>query len=300
MLHEQAIYQHDGEYWQVEKLRLREPQGLRPQGEARLLHRRDDLHDGQRPRGVRNRLPNARAVCAELAYGWGEVSVVEKVVGYKKIKFYTHENAGYGDVRLPEMQMHTTAFWLTARRARARSTSRRRAPRIDGLRGARHRARDGRDARAHVRSARPRDDRRGRASRRDRRGQTVLFFYEHVPGGTGLAERIFALRERARRARAQARHVVPVRGGVPRVRGAGGAHRRAQARRGGAARGANVTPMRRSHHALRSVACNGSSPCPDASTCTDAAPDVAQVLASMNASVPRGGARSGRHAPTSS
>ena len=29
-----------------------------------------------------------------------------KVVGYKKIKFYTHENAGYGDVRLPEMQMH--------------------------------------------------------------------------------------------------------------------------------------------------------------------------------------------------
>ena len=26
--------------------------------------------------------------------GWGEVSVVEKVVGYKKIKFHTHENAG--------------------------------------------------------------------------------------------------------------------------------------------------------------------------------------------------------------
>src|SRR5260370_39868621 len=44
---------------------------------------------------------------------WGEVSVVEKVVGYKKIKFFTHENAGYGDVRLPDMQMHTTAFWLT-------------------------------------------------------------------------------------------------------------------------------------------------------------------------------------------
>ena len=44
---------------------------------------------------------------------WGEVSVVEKVVGYKKIKFHTHENAGYGDVRLPDMQMHTTAFWVT-------------------------------------------------------------------------------------------------------------------------------------------------------------------------------------------
>jgi DEAD/DEAH box helicase domain-containing protein len=43
----------------------------------------------------------------------GEVSVVEKVVGYKKIKFFTHENAGYGDVRLPDIQMHTTRFWLT-------------------------------------------------------------------------------------------------------------------------------------------------------------------------------------------
>ena len=29
-------------------------------------------------------------------------SVVEKVVGYKKIKFHTHENVGYGDVTLPQ------------------------------------------------------------------------------------------------------------------------------------------------------------------------------------------------------
>ncbi len=42
--------------------------------------------------------------------------VVEKVVGYKKIKFFTHENAGYGDVHLPEMQMHTP--WLTRSRER--------------------------------------------------------------------------------------------------------------------------------------------------------------------------------------
>ena len=41
------------------------------------------------------------------------MSVIEKVVGYKKIKFHTHENTGYGDVRLPDIQMHTTSFWLT-------------------------------------------------------------------------------------------------------------------------------------------------------------------------------------------
>ena len=39
--------------------------------------------------------------------GWGEVSVTEKVVGYKKVKFHTHENLGYGEVHLPEMQKLT-------------------------------------------------------------------------------------------------------------------------------------------------------------------------------------------------
>jgi DEAD/DEAH box helicase domain-containing protein len=34
-------------------------------------------------------------------------------VGFKKIKFYTNENVGSGDLDLPEQQMHTTAYWLT-------------------------------------------------------------------------------------------------------------------------------------------------------------------------------------------
>jgi len=33
-------------------------------------------------------------------------------VGFKKIKFYTNENVGSGDLDLAEQQMHTTAFWL--------------------------------------------------------------------------------------------------------------------------------------------------------------------------------------------
>ena len=32
---------------------------------------------------------------------------------YKKIKLLTHENVGYGNIHLPEEQMHTTAFWVT-------------------------------------------------------------------------------------------------------------------------------------------------------------------------------------------
>jgi DEAD/DEAH box helicase domain-containing protein len=46
----------------------------------------------------------------------GEVHVVSRVVGFKKIRFYTNENVGSGDLDLPEQQMHTTAYWLTAPR----------------------------------------------------------------------------------------------------------------------------------------------------------------------------------------
>jgi len=43
----------------------------------------------------------------------GEVHVVSRVVGFKKIKFYTNENVGSGDLDLPEQQMHTTSYWVT-------------------------------------------------------------------------------------------------------------------------------------------------------------------------------------------
>jgi DEAD/DEAH box helicase domain-containing protein len=38
---------------------------------------------------------------------------VSRVVGFKKIKFYTNENVGSGELDLPEQQMHTSSYWLT-------------------------------------------------------------------------------------------------------------------------------------------------------------------------------------------
>src|SRR5262249_5685516 len=49
--------------------------------------------------------------CATRSHG--EVHVSSRVVGFKKIKFYTNENVGSGELDLPEQQMHTTAYWLT-------------------------------------------------------------------------------------------------------------------------------------------------------------------------------------------
>jgi DEAD/DEAH box helicase domain-containing protein len=47
---------------------------------------------------------------------YGDVQVKKKVVGFKKIKFFTNENVGSGELELPENEMHTTAFWFTINR----------------------------------------------------------------------------------------------------------------------------------------------------------------------------------------
>jgi DEAD/DEAH box helicase domain-containing protein len=41
----------------------------------------------------------------------GEVHLVRRIAGYKKIRYYTHENVGYGNINLPDQEMHTTAVW---------------------------------------------------------------------------------------------------------------------------------------------------------------------------------------------
>ncbi|MCK4888637.1 MAG: DUF1998 domain-containing protein, partial [Candidatus Aminicenantes bacterium] len=46
----------------------------------------------------------------------GEVHVFSQVVGFKKLKFFTNENVGAGDLQLPQREMHSTAFWLTIRK----------------------------------------------------------------------------------------------------------------------------------------------------------------------------------------
>jgi DEAD/DEAH box helicase domain-containing protein len=50
---------------------------------------------------------------SEAVKSHGEVHVVSRVVGFKKIKFYTNENVGSGELDLPEQQMHTSSYWLT-------------------------------------------------------------------------------------------------------------------------------------------------------------------------------------------
>jgi len=210
MLHEQAIYQHDGHCWQVERFDYENHKAFVRHVEPDYWT--DAMTYAQVAIIEQNAVGPLSPTCIEWESGWGEVSIVEKVVGYKKIKFYTHENAGYGDVRLPEMQMHTTAFWLTAPERFCAGVSAGRAAAIDGLRGigvafetvaALALMCDPRDLgttlgdQGAVEAGDPGSPGPpGKGPGGLRAGfSPTLFVYEHVPGGTGLAERIWQQRD---------------------------------------------------------------------------------------------------------
>jgi DEAD/DEAH box helicase domain-containing protein len=48
-----------------------------------------------------------------VSKSFGEVAVVTLVAKYKKIRFETHENVGYGEISVPPLEMQTEAYWLT-------------------------------------------------------------------------------------------------------------------------------------------------------------------------------------------
>jgi DEAD/DEAH box helicase domain-containing protein len=207
MLHEQAIYQHAGECWQVERFDHENHKAfvrrVKPDyWTDAMTHMEISVIEESE---IGFLVPGQ----TDWMTGWGEVAIVEKVVGYKKIKFYTHENAGYGEVRLPEMQMHTTAFWMTLAERDCARVSFGHAAAIDGLRGIGVALEtvatlalmcDPRDLGTTLGdAAATRDDASAipeKSSGGVRPGfSPTLFVYEHVPGGTGLAERIWEQRD---------------------------------------------------------------------------------------------------------
>ena len=131
-LHEKAIYIVEGQLFQVERLDFDGRKAYVRVGRLRLLHRRDHVYEGDDPghvrqrsehgsrtdgrrtlRMIRARVARSRPADATATQSHGEVHVVSRVVGFKKIKFYTNENVGSGELDLPEQQMHTSSYWLT-------------------------------------------------------------------------------------------------------------------------------------------------------------------------------------------
>jgi DEAD/DEAH box helicase domain-containing protein len=130
-LHEKAIYIVEGRLHQVERLDFEGRKAYVRQVDCdyytdaitytrvTILDLFEEGWQEQADEGGKDDAPReavARAGTGAAVPAHGEVHVVSRVVGFKKIKFYTNENVGSGELDLPEQQMHTTAYWFTVPR----------------------------------------------------------------------------------------------------------------------------------------------------------------------------------------
>ncbi len=108
-LHEKAIYLHDARQYQVEKLDYDGRKAFVREVDSDYFT--DAVVYTQVSELANLESHQVNQVSTALSVH-GEVRVKRQVVGFKKIKFYTLENVGAGQLSLPEQEMHTTAFWL--------------------------------------------------------------------------------------------------------------------------------------------------------------------------------------------
>ncbi|MGE3272135.1 MAG: Zn-binding domain-containing protein, partial [Chloroflexota bacterium] len=125
-----------------------------------------------------------------LTFAHGEVSVTYQPTIFKKIKFDTHENVGWGKIHLPEEELQTTAFWVALPEDR---TARLPKEEVEGglvglasLLGA--------IAPLYL-MCDPHDVGVVPQVKSPFTGLPTIFIYERVPAGVGFAERLFAMRQ---------------------------------------------------------------------------------------------------------
>jgi DEAD/DEAH box helicase domain-containing protein len=190
LVHEKAIYIHEGVQFHVDRLDWDERKAYVTRTDVDYYTDADlgitlkvlEVFEeaDQRPAGKRQR---------------GEVMVARKVTMFKKIKYHTHENVGWGSISVPEQEMHTTACWLIPP---AELVNRYDRDTLDGaLIGL---ARIARTTASLLLMCDPRDLGVLAQVQAPFTGRPTVYVYDAVPGGVGLTERLFTLTDQLVRA----------------------------------------------------------------------------------------------------
>ena len=106
LVHEGAIYMHQAQTYLVDQL----------DWEGRIAHVRpvevDYYTRANTGSTIREFRPEAETTERGLLFAHGELTVLSKATGYRKVKRYSHETLGYGAIDLPEILLETTGYWL--------------------------------------------------------------------------------------------------------------------------------------------------------------------------------------------
>lgn len=107
LLHEEAIYMHQGIQFQVETLDWDEKKAYVREVDV------DYFTDANVAVELKVMSEDKEQLLTAGVIGYGDVSSLAQATIFKKIRFDTHDNIGSGPIHLPPMEMHTSATWLS-------------------------------------------------------------------------------------------------------------------------------------------------------------------------------------------
>jgi DEAD/DEAH box helicase domain-containing protein len=214
-VHEKAIYLHGAQQYHVEHLDFKERKAYVKRvnvdyyTDAIRYTQVKVLEVAQEARAS-ERNPSVAALRSH-----GDVLVRSQVVGFKKLKFFTNENIGAGDLQLPENEMHTTAYWITLERKLIESLPYTISERQSGMFGLLHALEtvatlllmcDGRDLGTAIGEKPPAPNDASESIVSMRMEDAVktgakeffepnLYLYDAYPGGIGFSEPLFRAHE---------------------------------------------------------------------------------------------------------
>jgi DEAD/DEAH box helicase domain-containing protein len=180
LVHEKAIYLHDSQQYHVDRLDWQERKALvRPVDTD--YYTQAELAVTLKPLEVFEQAsfgPGSRQ--------HGEVMISSIATIFKKLKLDTHENVGWGEIHLPEMELHTTAWWVALDPVVYATWPR------DALDAALIGAGHALQTVASVLSmADPRDLGMVAQVRSPHAERPVIYLWEAAPGGVGMSPRLY-------------------------------------------------------------------------------------------------------------
>ncbi len=107
LLHDEAIYLHQGIQYQVEYLDWDEKKAYVREVDV------DYFTDANLAVNLKVLESDKERLEGTYSISYGDVMVSAMATIFKKIKFETHENIGSGPISLPEEELHTNAVWLS-------------------------------------------------------------------------------------------------------------------------------------------------------------------------------------------
>ncbi|MEH7300615.1 DEAD/DEAH box helicase [Neobacillus drentensis] len=179
LLHDEAIYLHQGNQYQVEKLDWEEKKAFVREVDV------DYFTDANLAVQLKVLEVDKLIPLQQAEIGFGDVSVRAMATIFKKIKFETHENIGSGPIHLPEEELHTNAAWISLNRPLGEMGHERLE---QGLIGTAHALRS--IAPLFV-MADPQDIHVIPQVKADHNEKPTIFFYDRYPGGIGLSEKLY-------------------------------------------------------------------------------------------------------------